>query len=99
MAQQFNSTYGVEYFPQCEWLLTEVPKIRSLRDPQFKMSKSDTAEKSRINLDDDEDTIRLRIKQAVTDFTGQVSQSERRNIFANTSMVYSCIDQFNKQPL
>lgn len=40
------------------------------------MSKSDPSEKSRINLDDDADTIELRIKQAVTDSIGKV-----RNLF------------------
>lgn len=76
LAHQFNNTYKTDYFPQCDWLLTEVPRIRSLRNPDLKMSKSDPSEKSRINLDDDADTIELRIKQAVTDSIGKV-----RNLF------------------
>lgn len=50
-----------------------MPKIRNLRSPDIKMSKSDQSDKSRICLDDDPDTIRTRIKQAVTDFTGEVT--------------------------
>ena len=61
-----------DFFPECEWLLTTVPRIRNLRHPEIKMSKSDPGEKSRINLDDNPDTISYRIRQAVTDSTGKV---------------------------
>lgn len=68
----FNKSFGVEYFPVCEWLLTEAPRIRSLRNPQLKMSKSDTSDKSRINLDDTEEEIKAKIRVAVTDNTSRV---------------------------
>ncbi|CAH2210947.1 jg400, partial [Pararge aegeria aegeria] len=47
-------------------------RIRSLRDPAKKMSKSDTDPKSRILLSDTDDEIRVKIKKAVTDFTPEL---------------------------
>lgn len=47
-------------------------RLRSLRDPTKKMSKSDTDPKSRILLTDPDDVIELKIRKAVTDFTPQV---------------------------
>lgn len=48
-------------------------RLRSLRDPTKKMSKSDTDPKSRILLSDTDDVIELKIRKAVTDFTPTVS--------------------------
>lgn len=54
---------------------SEYGRIRSLRDPSKKMSKSDPDEKSRICLTDSPDTIVKNIKKAVTDFTSEVCNS------------------------
>lgn len=50
-------------------------RIRSLRDPTKKMSKSDIDPRSRICLDDSPDEIVTKIKKAVTDCTSQVMLS------------------------
>lgn len=42
-------------------------RIKSLRDGTKKMSKSDVSDYARINLDDADDVIRLKIKKAKTD--------------------------------
>lgn len=42
----------------------------SFVDPNKKMSKSDTNERSRINLSDSKDEIALKIRKAVTDANG-----------------------------
>ena len=42
-------------------------RVMSLRDGTKKMSKSDPSEQSRINLNDDADTIALKIRRAKTD--------------------------------
>lgn len=47
-------------------------KLRSLRDPHKKMSKSDVDAKSRICLTDKPDDIAKKIRKAVTDFNSQV---------------------------
>ena len=51
----------------------EFPRIKSLRNPELKMSKSDKNMKSRIELTDTADSIQLKIQKAVTDFTPSIS--------------------------
>lgn len=47
-------------------------RIKSLRDPSKKMSKSDKDNKSRIEITDSADEIIKKIKRAVTDFESKV---------------------------
>ena len=68
IAQKFNHDYGVDFFPQIEPLiLGPAARVMSLRDGRKKMSKSDPSDQSRINLNDDADTIALKIRRARTD--------------------------------
>lgn len=62
IARKFNSTYG-EVFPECEPLLTKFPRLQGL-DGNAKMSKSLD---NTILLSDDENTIRLKLRKAITD--------------------------------
>lgn len=48
-------------------------RIMSLTDPTKKMSKSDPNDNSRINLKDDAETIRKKIKKAVTTLEGKLN--------------------------
>jgi tryptophanyl-tRNA synthetase len=68
IAQKFNFDYGVEFFPTIQPLiLGHAARVMSLRDGTKKMSKSDPSDQSRINLNDDADTITLKIRRAKTD--------------------------------
>ena len=68
IAQKFNFDYGVEFFPTIQPLiLGHAARVMSLRDGTKKMSKSDPSDQSRINLNDDADTIALKIRRAKTD--------------------------------
>jgi tryptophanyl-tRNA synthetase len=68
IAQKFNHDYGVEFFPHIEPLiLGPAARVMSLRDGTKKMSKSDPSDQSRINLNDDPDTIALKVRRAKTD--------------------------------
>ncbi|MBO6036968.1 MAG: tryptophan--tRNA ligase [Acetobacter sp.] len=68
IAQKFNHDYGVTFFPQVTPLIPPTAaRIMSLRDGTKKMSKSDPSSQSRIDLTDDADTIRLKIRRAKTD--------------------------------
>ncbi|HUB50314.1 MAG TPA: tryptophan--tRNA ligase [Acetobacteraceae bacterium] len=65
---KFNHDYGVEFFPRIEPLIMgPAARVMSLRDGTRKMSKSDPSDQSRINLNDDSDTIALKIRRAKTD--------------------------------
>ena len=68
IAQKFNHDYGVDFFPNIEPLiLGPAARVMSLRDGTKKMSKTDPSDQSRINLNDDPDTIALKIRRAKTD--------------------------------
>jgi tryptophanyl-tRNA synthetase len=68
IAQKFNHDYGVEFFTTIEPLIIgPAARVMSLRDGTKKMSKSDPSDQSRINLNDDSDTIALKIRRAKTD--------------------------------
>ena len=68
IAQKFNNDYGVDLFPLVEPLiLGPATRVMSLRDGTKKMSKSEPSDYSRINLIDDADTIRTKIRKAKTD--------------------------------
>ncbi|XP_054263604.1 tryptophan--tRNA ligase, mitochondrial [Macrosteles quadrilineatus] len=74
LAQVFNNRYG-ETFPVPEIIIEDSARnrVRSLREPLKKMSKSHTDPKSRIELTDTPDQIVGKVKKAVTDFTSAVS--------------------------
>lgn len=73
IAKVFNNRFGVT-FPVIEPMIADDPssRIRSLRDPSKKQSKSDPDEKSRVMLRDTPDVILNRIKKAITDCTSAV---------------------------
>ncbi|XP_052741909.1 tryptophan--tRNA ligase, mitochondrial isoform X1 [Bicyclus anynana] len=73
LVRTFHHRFG-RLFPTPAPLLPDdgSDRIRSLRDPSKKMSKSDSDPKSRILLSDGDDLIRLKIQKAVTDFTPEV---------------------------
>ena len=71
IAQRFNGVYG-NVFTIPEPLISKTgARIMSLQEPEKKMSKSDPGEGS-VFLLDDPDTIRRKIKRAVTDSDSEV---------------------------
>ena len=67
IAQGFNQTYGVEFFPPPEpQIFGSATRVMSLRDGNSKMSKSDASDNSRINMTDDADLIAQKIRKAKT---------------------------------
>ena len=68
IAQSFNSTYRVDYFPLPEpQIFGSATRVMSLRDGTKKMSKSDESDYSRINMIDGADEIEQKIRKARTD--------------------------------
>ena len=88
IAQKFNHDYGVDFFPPIEPLiLGPAARVMSLRDGTKKMSKSDASDQSRINLNDQPDTIAQKIRRARTDPeplpsepAGLAGRAEARNL-------------------
>jgi tryptophanyl-tRNA synthetase len=77
IAQKFNFDFADDiaragldatYFPLPEPIIQgPATRVMSLRDGSKKMSKSDASDYSRINLNDDADAIRQKVKKAKTD--------------------------------
>ncbi|MGC8470137.1 MAG: tryptophan--tRNA ligase [Acetobacteraceae bacterium] len=88
IAQKFNHDYASDFFPAIEPLiLGPAARVMSLRDGTKKMSKSDPSDQSRINLADEADVIRLKIRRAKTDPeplpaepAGLAGRAEARNL-------------------
>uniref|UniRef100_A0A146M209 Tryptophan--tRNA ligase, mitochondrial n=1 Tax=Lygus hesperus TaxID=30085 RepID=A0A146M209_LYGHE len=74
LVHTFNNKYGVT-FPIPEYIVeahSGAGRIKSLREPEKKMSKSHADPKSRIEITDTPEQILSKIKKAVTDFTSSV---------------------------
>jgi tryptophanyl-tRNA synthetase len=88
IAQKFNHDYEVDFFPNIEpVILGPAARVMSLRDGTKKMSKSDPSDQSRINLNDDAETIALKLRRAKTDpmplpseVEGLADRHEARNL-------------------
>ena len=71
VAQRFNGIYGDVFTIPDGYITKTTAKVMSLQEPTKKMSKSDP-EETFISLLDDADTIRRKIKRAVTDSDGEI---------------------------
>lgn len=101
LTKNFNNRFG-DTFPTCQPLIAEDSscRIKSLRDPSKKMSKSDVEKKSFINLTDSPDEIRGKIKKAITDFTSEVTfDVEKRPGVANLIMMHSLVSGQSAQQI
>src|SRR4051794_36131624 len=95
IAKKFNFDYGVEFFPNIEpMILGPAARVMSLRDGTKKMSKTDPSDQSRINMNDDADTIALKIRRAKTDpepLPGEVAGLEGRSEARNLVGIYAAL--------
>ena len=97
IAGAFNHSYDQDYFPLPEPLiLGEATRVMSLRDGRAKMSKSEASENSRINLTDDAELIRRKIRKAKTDSEPSMSYDpETRPEATNLLGIYAALADEN----
>ncbi|PIK56653.1 putative tryptophan--tRNA ligase, mitochondrial [Apostichopus japonicus] len=89
LSRLFNQEYGTKLVPP-EPIIGKFKRIKSLREPEKKMSKSDADPKSRIELTDDKEAITLKLKKAVTDFTSDVTfEPDERPGVANLVTIHA----------
>lgn len=89
LAERFNSHYS-DTFVVPEGILSKTgSSIKSLQDPSAKMSKSDPNENAYIALTDDADTIRRKLRRAVTDCDTEVRFGEDKPAISNLLTIYS----------
>lgn len=93
LARVFNNKFGHTFtLPRSLVYDDTTARVRSLRQPARKMSKSEMDPKSRINLTDSPDCIREKFKKAVTDFTSAVYyDAENRPGVSNLIAIHSSI--------
>ncbi|XP_050013531.1 tryptophan--tRNA ligase, mitochondrial isoform X2 [Alexandromys fortis] len=72
LARSFNQKYG-EFFPLPKSILTSMKKVKSLREPSAKMSKSDPDKLATVGITDSPEEIVRKFRKAVTDFTSEVT--------------------------
>lgn len=92
LAEKFNNTYG-ETFPIPEKLVADnkfASRVKSLRNPEAKMSKSEPTVKGRIDIFDEPDVVKTRIRKAVTDQISQLTYDpEKRPGVSNLISIHS----------
>ncbi|MCF7926810.1 MAG: tryptophan--tRNA ligase [Candidatus Izimaplasma sp.] len=92
IAERVNNKYNDIFTVPKPLIAKKGARIKSLKNPNKKMSKSDDNIKSRINLLDDENVIKARIRSAVTDSIGIVQYDEENQPgLANLMTIYSVI--------
>ncbi|MBP8613415.1 MAG: tryptophan--tRNA ligase [Firmicutes bacterium] len=90
LAERFNSRYG-ETFKMPEPIIPKFgSRIKSLQDPDKKMSKSDPDPLSYVSLDDSKDEVVRKVRRAVTDSGREIVYlPDEKPAIANLMTIYS----------
>jgi tryptophanyl-tRNA synthetase len=88
LAERFNRDFGATFKIPDGYIPPIGASIKSLQDPSKKMSKSDENPAGAIFLLDDADTIRKKIKRAVTDSGTDINFDESRPAITNLLTIY-----------
>ncbi|KAK7869753.1 hypothetical protein R5R35_004747 [Gryllus longicercus] len=91
LAKAFNNRFGYTFpIPRAVVGDTNVCRVKSLRDPSKKMSKSDVDSKSRIDLCDSPEIILDKCQKALTDFQSAITfEPEHRAGVSNLISIHS----------
>ncbi|MFA7319425.1 MAG: tryptophan--tRNA ligase [Parcubacteria group bacterium] len=93
LAERFNHRFG-ETFIVPKAYTTEVSEnIMGLDDPSKKMSKSAKSEYNYISLTDDAETVRKKIKKAVTDSGSEIVYASDKPALKNLINIYSLLSE------
>jgi tryptophanyl-tRNA synthetase len=89
LANRFNKKFGKTFVVPEPFITKEGMRIMGLDDPSKKMSKSAESEYNYIALTDDAETIRKKIKKAVTDSGSEIKYIEDKPALYNLINIYS----------
>lgn len=89
IAERFNRKFGHTFTVPEPIIPKQGARIKSLKDPEKKMSKSDPSAKAYISIMDDEDVIAKKIRSAVTDSEPEITVEVRREGLYNLLTIYS----------
>ena len=92
IADRFNSIYGDTFVIPEPYIPENGARIMGLQNPTSKMSKSAEDENDKILLTDDGETIRRKLKRAVTDSENHVHfDKEKKPGISNLMTIYSIL--------
>lgn len=91
LAERFNRDFGTTFVVPQPRIRAEGARIKSLLEPEKKMSKSAPNAKSYISLMDTEDVIRKKIMSAVTDSNPRITVDDDRPGLKNLLAIYHLI--------
>ncbi len=88
LGRRFNSKFGETFIIPEPFVVKEGMRIMALDDPTSKMSKSAASEYNYIALTDNADTIRKKIKKAVTDSGSEIKYEDSKPALKNLINIY-----------
>ncbi len=91
LAERFNRDFGETFKVPDAYIPKAGASIKSLQDPEKKMSKSDENANGSIFLLDDPDTITKKIKRAVTDSGTDITFDETRPAITNLLTIFQLL--------
>jgi tryptophanyl-tRNA synthetase len=99
LAKRFNNKFGEVFVIPEPLLVKEGARIMGLDNPAKKMSKSATSEYNYIALTDDAETIRKKIKKAVTDSGSEIKYVEDKPALYNLINIYAGFSEKSPQEI
>ncbi|MBI4276331.1 tryptophan--tRNA ligase [Candidatus Uhrbacteria bacterium] len=91
LAERFNKLFGNTFVVPKPLIQESGARIMALDDPKKKMSKSAPSPWNYIALTDDPDTVREKMKRAVTDSGKEITASEDKPALKNLLTIYSLL--------
>jgi tryptophanyl-tRNA synthetase len=91
LARRFNSLYGETFVVPEPMILDVGARVMALDDPTQKMSKSSPTPAGYIALLDEPDTIRRKIRRAVTDSGTEIAASPEKPAITNLLGIYAAL--------
>jgi tryptophanyl-tRNA synthetase len=89
LAKRFNQKFGQTFIVPQVHIKKEGMRVMGLDDATKKMSKSAVSAYNRIELLDDAETIRRKIKKAVTDSGSEIIYSDEKPALKNLINIYA----------
>jgi tryptophanyl-tRNA synthetase len=99
LASRFNKKFGETFIIPKAFTTKESENIMGLDDPTKKMSKSASSEYNYIALSDDAETVKRKIKKAVTDSGSEIVYSDSKPALKNLINIYSLLSEISTKEI
>lgn len=99
LARRFNQMFGETFTVPEPYVVQEGMRIMGLDDPTKKMSKSAESAFNYISLTDDPDTVREKIKKAVTDSEKEIRYLDDKPAIKNLINIFSLLDNIKPKEI